>query len=213
MIADEAQARAWLSNLAQCDAVAMERLERLAVLLREENQHQNLISRGTVDRLWQRHIVDSAQLLTHVPRETSGPWLDLGTGAGFPGIVIAILCPDMPVQMVESRSKRAHWLNRVGLELGLENVEVIAKRIEAVADCKVAIISARAFAPLDKSLDLSARFSTTDSLWLLPKGASAQHELDGLAGWNHTFHVKPSLTDPNAGIIVGTLTGRKAKRS
>lgn len=213
MIVDEAQARAWLEGLPECDALAMERLERLVTLLREENERQNLVSRGSLEEVWRRHIADSAQLLCHVPRETSESWLDLGTGAGFPGVVIAILCPERPVLMVESRARRVEWLERVRLSLGLENATIAGQRLEAMADRKVGAISARAFAPLDKLLDLSARFSTTDTLWLLPKGTSAQHELDRLGGWNHKFHVKPSLTDPQAGIIVGTLTGRKARNA
>ena len=213
MITDEAQARAWMQLIPQCDALAMERLERLVELLREENRRQNLISRATIDAIWCRHLVDSAQLLAHVPRETCGRWLDLGTGAGFPGLVIAILCPDQSVSMVEARSRRAQWLDRTRITLGLQNAEVIATRIESVPDTKFDVISARAFAPLDKLLDLSARFSTTATLWLLPKGASAQHELDELTGWDHEFHVKQSITDPGAGIIVGTSAGRKGKNS
>jgi len=213
MITDEAQARAWLELLPQCDALALERLEKLIDLLREENQRQNLVSRTTLDAVWCRHLVDSAQLLVHVPRETSGAWLDLGTGAGFPGLVIAILCPEMSVQMVESRSRRAEWLERACVKLGLEQAEVVGKRVETLHESKFDVISARAFAPLAKLLDLSARFSTTATVWLLPKGVSAQHELDSLGGWIHKFHVKPSLTDPTAGIIVGTVTGRKARKS
>jgi 16S rRNA (guanine527-N7)-methyltransferase len=213
MIADEAQARAWLERLPECDAVAMERLERLVSLLREENQRQNLVSRGSLEEVWRRHIADSAQLLCHVPRETSRPWLDLGTGAGFPGMVIAILCPDRPVCMVESRARRIEWLERVRAELGLDKASIAGQSLEAMPDRKVAAISARAFAPLDKLLDLSARFSTKDTIWLLPKGVSAQHELDRLVGWNHAFHVEPSITDSKAGIIVGNLTGRKARKA
>jgi 16S rRNA (guanine527-N7)-methyltransferase len=209
MIADEAQARAWLESLPQCDAVALERLELLVALLREENERQNLVSRSSLDEVWRRHIVDSAQLLSYVPRETSGPWLDLGTGAGFPGLVIAVLRPEMPVLMVESRSRRIDWLERAIFTLGLDRVEVLGQRLEMTQDREAKVISARAFAPLDKLLDLSARFSTTDTLWLLPKGMSAQHELDGLRGWNRTFRVERSLTDLQAGIIVGTLAGRK----
>jgi 16S rRNA (guanine527-N7)-methyltransferase len=86
----------------------MERLERLAALLAEENRVQNLVSAASLDAVWQRHIVDSAQLLTHVPRGTftavSAPWLDLGTGAGFPGLVIAALHPGCEVLMVRSRA-------------------------------------------------------------------------------------------------------------
>ncbi|MCB2049218.1 MAG: 16S rRNA (guanine(527)-N(7))-methyltransferase RsmG [Novosphingobium sp.] len=213
MIAVEAQARAWLRDLPCCDALAMEQLERLVAMLREENERQNLVSRASLEEVWRRHIVDSAQLLNNVPRETSGPWMDLGSGAGFPGMVAAILRSDDPVWLVESRNRRIDWLNRVRDSLALTNVEVIGERLETVADRKAAIISARAFAPLDKLLDLSARFSTIATHWLLPKGASAQHELDTLRGWKHMFHVEQSLTDPQAGIIVGQLRGRKAKTS
>ncbi|MBM3595071.1 MAG: 16S rRNA (guanine(527)-N(7))-methyltransferase RsmG [Alphaproteobacteria bacterium] len=213
MIADKAQARDWLKQLPECDATAIERLERLVSLLREENQRQNLVSRGSLEGVWLRHIADSAQLLCHVPRETPGPWLDLGTGAGFPGMVIAILCPDRSVCMVESRARRIEWLERLRLDLALDNASVAGQRLEDIPYRKVAVISARAFAPFDKLLDLSARFSTKDTVWLLPKGASAQHELDRLDGWNHAFHVEPSITDSAAGIIVGNLTGRKARKA
>ena len=213
MIADDGEARRWLEGLPQFDKLAEERLETLVALLREENERQNLVSRGTLADVWRRHVADSAQLLLHVSRETSGAWLDLGTGAGFPGLVIAILQPHRPVWLVESRARRIEWLERTRETLSIDQCEVIGKRLEMVPDRKAAVISARAFAPLDKLLDLSARFSTIGTTWLLPKGMSAQHGLDGLRGWKHAFHVEQSLTDPNAGIIVGTLTGRKARKS
>jgi 16S rRNA (guanine527-N7)-methyltransferase len=213
MIEDEGQARDWLLRQPYCDHTARERLECLVGMLREENARQNLVSRSSLEEVWRRHIADSAQLLLHVPRETIAPWLDLGTGAGFPGLVIAALLPDRPVWMVESRARRIDWLGRASEAMGLAHAEVIGQRLETIGDRRAAVISARAFAPLDKLLDLSARFSTTDTIWLLPKGASAQHELDELRGWRHRFHVEPSLTDPSAGIIVGNLAGRKARNS
>jgi 16S rRNA (guanine527-N7)-methyltransferase len=90
LIESEAQAQDWLRQVLGVDDATMARLARLVDLLVEENERQNLIARGTIPMVWQRHIVDSAQLLA-VPRETlpEGPWLDLGTGAGFPGLVIA----------------------------------------------------------------------------------------------------------------------------
>jgi 16S rRNA (guanine527-N7)-methyltransferase len=75
--------------------------ERLIAMLVEENARQNLVSAASLGEVWRRHIVDSAQLVAHVPRETSGAWLDLGTGAGFPGLVVAALRPDMTVRMVD----------------------------------------------------------------------------------------------------------------
>lgn len=217
MILDEEGARAWLRQLPECDAAAMARLERLAELLAAENQRQNLVSAASLGEVWRRHIADSAQLLPHVPRGTS-PWLDLGTGAGFPGLVVAALRPDCEVVLVESRKRRIEWLERAAADLGLNRVCVRGSRLEDVPGQKVAVISARAFAPLDRLLELSARFSTSDTIWLLPKGRSAQQELAMLRGWNHTFHVEQSLTDSEAGVIVGTLAGqtgpaRKGKAS
>jgi 16S rRNA (guanine527-N7)-methyltransferase len=78
---------------------------------------------------------------------------------------------------------------------------------------KMAAISARAFAPLDKLLSLSSRFSTAKTLWVLPKGRSAQQEVGNLKGWRHAFHVEQSMTESQSGIIVGQLFGRKGKSS
>lgn len=212
MIETEDDARAWLSALPDCDAAAMTRLEQLIALLREENQRQNLVSSASLDEVWRRHIVDSAQLIPHVPRETKS-WMDLGTGAGFPGLVIAAIRPDCEVIMVESRKRRIEWLERVCSALGLAQARVLGMRLEAVPTRQVDVISARAFAPLDRLVELSARFSTSDTYWLLPKGRSAAQELAALRGWQHRFHVKQSLTDPQSGIIVGTIHARKGKAS
>ena len=208
MIENEAQARSWLGSLSEADPIAIDRLERLIAMLDAENRQQNLVSAASLGEVWRRHIADSAQLLTYVPRETSSPWLDLGTGAGFPGVVIAALRPDIEVVMVESRKRRIEWLERVIAELGLTRGRVIGSRLEAVESFPAAVISARAFAPLAPLLALSARFSTTDTTWLLPKGRSAAQELHELIGWRQMFHVEQSLTDAEAGIIVGTLLGR-----
>lgn len=212
MIETEDQARAWLRDLPEVDAAAMDRLEGIAALLTEENRRQNLVSAGSLAQVWQRHIVDSAQLLAHVPRGTS-PWLDLGTGAGFPGIVIAALRPDCAVTMVESRTKRIDWLERLIEALDLAKARVAGSRLELVESFPVRAISARAFAPLPQLLALSARFSTKDTIWLLPKGRSAAQELAELSGWSHMFHVEQSLTDPEAGLIVGTVTGQATPRN
>jgi 16S rRNA (guanine527-N7)-methyltransferase len=213
MITSETAAQAWLAALPEWDPAAAERIACLIALLAEENARQNLVAAASLPVVWQRHIVDSAQLLTHVPRETSGPWLDLGTGAGFPGLVIAALRPDCEVVMVESRARRVEWLERARIALGLDHARVVGARLELVESRPFSVISARAFAPLVRLLDLSARFSTKDTLYLLPKGRSAQQELLELRGWNHMFHVEQSLTDPEAGVIVGQLLGKKGKKS
>jgi 16S rRNA (guanine527-N7)-methyltransferase len=213
MLVDEGDALTWLHSLPEWNAAAEERLATLVELLGEENGRQNLVSAASLAEVWRRHIADSAQLLRHVPRETSGPWLDLGTGAGFPGLVVAALRPECEVLLVESRKRRVEWLERARIAMDLAAVTVIGARVELVETRKVRTISARAFAPLPRLIELSARFSTAETVWLLPKGRSAQQELDELTGWAHKFHVEPSLTDPEAGVIVGTLTGRKGKKS
>jgi 16S rRNA (guanine527-N7)-methyltransferase len=207
VIATEVEARAWLEALPDANDAAIGRLERLIAMLRVENLRQNLVSAASLDEIWRRHIVDSAQLLTYVPRETS-PWLDLGTGAGFPGLVIAALRPCCEVVMVESRKRRIDWLKHAVAALGLERARVVGSRLEAVDAFPATVISARAFANLNPLLALSARFSTSDTTWLLPKGKSAAQELVELTGWRHMFHVEQSVTDADAGIIVGKLLGK-----
>ncbi len=203
MITDEESAKAYVAQ--HCDVTAMSKLGRFIELLTAENARQNLVAKPTLDVIWQRHIADSAQLLEHVPRET-GLWLDLGTGAGLPGLVIAIMRPSWRIMLVESRKRRIEWLESLVREFSLDNCEVVGRRLELVESVPASVICARAFAPLRNTLDLSARFSTSETLWLLPKGRSAAQELDDLpAKQKKLFHVEQSLTDEASGIIVGKL--------
>lgn len=202
VLRDEPSARAFVEGLT--DAAGMLRLEALSAALINENQRQNLISRPSEAQMWVRHIADSAQLLRFVPRETpSRPWLDLGTGAGFPGLVIAALRPEWKIVLVESRGRRVEWLEHMVRELDLGNCRVEGRRLELVEPFKASVISARAFAPLEKLLSLSAPFSTKATTYLLPKGRSAAQELQAMPRKiRGMFHVEQSLTDEEAGIIV-----------
>ena len=202
----------WLSGLGEYTPLAAARLGEFVRLLTDENRSQNLVSQASLDAVWTRHVIDSAQLLKHVPHGTMPKrWLDLGTGAGFPGVVIAALLPDTEVVLVESRTRRIDWLERASRALELANVRIAGCRLEALDDRPFEAISARAFAPLDRLLDLAWRFSTTETIWLLPKGRSAQLELDSLQGWQHSLRILPSETDSAAGIIVGMVSGRKGR--
>lgn len=205
MIETEEQARAFCAE--RCDSAAMERLERFIPMLAVENQQQNLVSKPSLEMVWTRHIADSVQLFDYVPRGTMaeiGPWLDLGTGAGFPGLALALARPDLSMMLVESRKRRVEWLQRICDEFGLSNCRVIGSRLESVETCEVGVITARAFAPLGKLLELSARFSTRSTTWLLPKGRSGAIELsEQPAAIRAMFHVEQSATDPSAGILVG----------
>lgn len=215
LLADEEGARAYIAEL--LDAEGMARLDRLAAMLVRENDRQNLVAAATLPALWRRHLADSAQLLAHVPRETAdemdrgGAWLDLGTGAGFPGLVLAAMRPNWDVRLVESRKKRVEWLDFVRVELELAQCRVMGSRLELVESFEASVISARAFAPLPRLLDLSTRFSTNATFWLLPKGRSAVQELTSLPeSMRKLFHVEQSITDANAGIIVGTVNSSTA---
>ena len=127
----------------------------------------------------------------------------------MPGLVVAAMRPEWPVVLVESRRKRIDWLARMASEMGLDRCRVEGSRLELVKSVPAGVISARAFAPLDRILSLSARFSTADTLWLLPKGRSAAQELQELPKRQGAlFHVEQSQTDADAGIIVGHLAGK-----
>lgn len=204
-MSDEAAARAFCAE--RVDAAGVTRLERFAALLAEENRQQNLVSSGSLATVWQRHFADSLQLLDHVPRETLGPWLDLGSGAGVPGLVLACARPDTEIVLVESRKRRVDWLIRAASRLELPKCRVIGMRLENVETFAAGLIVARAFAPLGKLLQLSARFSTRDTTWLLPKGRSAAQELsEQPPDVRALFHVEQSRTDPEGGILIGRGT-------
>lgn len=208
---DEAEARHWLKEELGVSRETIARLDACASFLREENANQNLVSAATLDSLWARHIVDSAQLLP-LAKDRQGAWLDLGSGAGFPGLIVAALRPK-PVTLVESRRLRVEFLRRAAALLGAEP-EIIAADIRRVPARPFAVISARAFAPLPRLLDLAIRFSTENTLWLLPKGRKAKSELEAVRGaWQGDFRLEPSLTDADAQIIVATGVCPRGGRS
>lgn len=214
-LTDEAAARAWIEAGLGVSRESMAQLDAYVALLRDENLRQNLIAASTAgDQMWVRHIADSAQLLLHRPEiDAGGSWLDLGSGPGLPGLVIAILAPQLGMTLVESRALRAAFLQRAIAELGLGNrVIVEAQPVARLTVKKYDTISARAFAPLPRLIDMSARFAAGHTLWLLPKGQNAVNELSTLpTEWQRLFHVESSVTDPAAAILVGQ--GRAQVRS
>ncbi len=207
----EQEAQRWLEEKLGVSRETMRRLQEFRKFLLLEAEKQNLISAATREHIWVRHILDSAQLLLHLPKNMKeSKWLDLGSGAGFPGIVAALLGAG-PVTLVESRARRIDYLGRAIDHLGLEGYASVAgMRLEKLETRKYGVISARAFAPLPKLLKLAARFSTENSCWLLPKGRNAAKELDEVQRqkeWRGRldFRLEPSLTDAEAGILTGRL--------
>lgn len=201
----EAEAQQWLRAQFAPTAATEEKVAHYLRLLRAEMAQQNLIAEASWPQVWARHVVDSAQLLRFTrDQDAESLWLDLGSGAGFPGVIAALLRPG-PVWLVESRRRRTDFLQHVVGELALaEQVTVQPMRLEALGSSPASVIAARAFAPLPKLLALAGRFSTPHTLWLLPKGANAASELAQIApSWQRLFHVKQSVTQPGAGILVG----------
>lgn len=193
----EAEARARAAEIA---GDAMPLLERYVALLLDENSRQNLVARSTEATLWSRHLLDSLQL-ARFARGDDRTWLDIGTGAGFPGLVIATL-GRWRMTLVEPRRRRADFLSRVVAELGLDGVSVVAADVRSVTGT-FDIVSARAVAQMADIFAWCRGCSASGTRFILPKGRSARGDVDSAAqGWQGSFHVEQSLTDPDAGIVI-----------
>ncbi|OWJ73212.1 16S rRNA (guanine(527)-N(7))-methyltransferase RsmG [Haematobacter missouriensis] len=184
--------------------VSRETLERLEVyerLLRKWNPKINLVSTSTLDDLWGRHFRDSAQLLTF--SRDFGAWVDLGSGGGFPGMVIAILGmgKDRSFTLVESDQRKAAFLSTVAREASVK-VNVISQRSEAIPPLKADVVSARALAPLPRLLSMVERHLAQNGVALLPKGRGVEREIhEALEKFRFDVQKFPSETDPNGVIL------------
>lgn len=208
----EEQAADWLRNNFHASRETLERLDAFIAFLRREALSQNLISASTLETIWSRHIVDSAQLLTLLPHDSAATdsWIDLGSGAGFPGIVVGMLS-NFNVTLVESRARRIDYLQRAVAMLDMDKrITVAGMPLERLPTAPYSVISARAFAPLPRLFDLAARFSTDKTIWLLPKGRNAVKEWEAVqTEWTGDFRIEPSVTDAESGILVGRLSGMR----
>lgn len=185
----------------------LRRLDVIADLLSLWQKTINLVSPATLPELWERHVADSLQLLNHVPPHVRR-WVDLGSGGGFPGLVIAAALAEREgarVALVESDTRKAAFLREAARRAELP-AEVHARRIEQVAEALAPgteVVSARALAPLPKLLELSAPFLAAGALGVFPKGRDAERELTEAAkGWTLDFDLHPSLSDPHGRILV-----------
>ena len=179
-------------------------LEQLADLVRRWNPAINLVSKSTIPDLWNRHIVDSAQLFSH-GSPTAKLWLDLGSGGGFPGIVVSVLAkelqPQLKVALVEADLRKATFLREACRTLNL-NAQVHSTRIESLPPAQADTLSARALAPLPSLLAFADQHLNTGGIALFPKGAQHEAELSE-ARKSYTFDAKlfPSLSEPTAAIL------------
>lgn len=199
----EEKARGRVAELVGVEACR--RLDHLADLVLAENERQNLIGGSTVAHLWARHMLDSLQLLP-LATGADGPWVDIGTGGGFPGLAIAAAVL-RPVVLVEPRRGRAEFLQRAAETLGLNHVTVRQAKIEAVDDVAAAVISARAVAPVEKLLQAAQRCATPRTRWLFLRGRVTHEERDRWIQARIMFHVEQSLTDPASAVVVVTGAG------
>ena len=181
----------------------MERLDHLVRLVVTENERQNLVAPSTIATIWNRHVLDSIQLLA-LAKDTDGLWLDIGTGGGFPGMVLAASSP-RPFVFAEPRRRRADFLREAAEALELTNVNVCQCKVERVFEIRATVISARAVAPIEDVFAAAKHCSTWNTTWLLPRGASASSDLhDTQRMWHGQFGLEPSVTDPVSHIVVAT---------
>jgi 16S rRNA (guanine527-N7)-methyltransferase len=202
----EDEAKSWVGKrFGESGATQM---ASLAALVVAEAGRQNLIAPSTLEAIWSRHIVDSAQLIA-LAADTPGDWLDIGTGAGFPGLVIAALT-ERHVILVEPRKRRAEFLERAAGALGIgDRVRVVAGKVEAV-ETPVAVISARAVAPLSTLFASAIQCARRGTLWLLPTGRTAREEVEtARRTWQGRFHVEHSATDTDSLIVLAKGVSRR----
>jgi 16S rRNA (guanine527-N7)-methyltransferase len=192
------------------------RLDRLIELLLEAQQRMNLVARSTLREIWTRHVADSLQLIALAP--SARVWIDLGSGGGFPGLVIACALVGQAgarVHLVESTKKKAVFLEEAARALRLP-VIVHPVRIEEFAATfgeRCDVVTARAVAPLDKLLDLAAPLLKTGAKGLFLKGQDVEAELtDAAKCWTIKSTLVPSKTNPHARVVVIHSAARRDKQ-
>jgi 16S rRNA (guanine527-N7)-methyltransferase len=197
-------------DLGRAFNVSRETIDQLscyAALLAQWQPRINLVAPSTLPDVWHRHIADSAQLFTFAPPGTR-TWLDIGSGAGFPGLVIAIMAHAIGgprVTLIESDRRKSAFLAEVARKTGI-SVEIHTARIEQIATQgmlgQVDVVSARALAPLVRLIPLSLPFFGTETLGLFPKGRDVESELaEARAKWVFDVETTASLTDVDGRIV------------
>lgn len=180
------------------------RLTQYLVVLNKWNHKINLVAPSTLQNAWHRHFADSAQLWALSPHEKHS-WLDIGSGAGFPGLVIAAMAaekaPQMEVTLIESDKRKCVFLQTAAREMGV-NINVVSKRIEELPSMNADIISARALASLPQLLEFAEKHRNPDGICLFPKGARANSELTAAtSSWHIQSEAVPSITDSEAVVL------------
>ncbi len=176
-----------------------ERLEAYAAILEKWQPAINLVGRDSLPDLWRRHMLDSAQLFPLIPARAR-ILVDLGSGAGFPGLVLAAMgVPE--VHLIESDARKASFLRETGRIMGLAPV-IHARRVEDMAPLGADVITARALAPLANLLNLGEKFLLPHTICLFLKGKGVDEELtEARETWNMTVKRQISASDPSGTIL------------
>ena len=189
----------------QISALATERLQIFVGLLAKWNAAINLVSPTSLAEVWTRHVADSAQVLDVAPIRRAR-WLDMGSGAGFPGIVIALITADTPnpveMTLVESDKRKAAFLSTVSRETGVPMI-IQAARIEAVVPQNADTVSARALAPLVRLCSFAERHLAPHGAALFLKGGHYDAEIaEARRTWSFALDVRRSSTDPAGAVLI-----------
>jgi 16S rRNA (guanine527-N7)-methyltransferase len=189
----------------------LQRLEVYAGLLAKWQAKINLVGPATLPDLWRRHFLDSAQLLPLLP-SVNGTLADLGSGAGFPGLVLAIMT-GWRVHLLDSDQRKCAFLRQVALDCGvLDRVTIHAKRIEQVTGIAADVVTARACAPLGELLALAEPFIGEKGTGLFLKGAQAEEELtQAQRHWTMRLDRRGSISDPAGVILIVTQLKQKGQ--
>ena len=181
-----------------------ELLSVYATLLRRWQTKINLVSSSTLENLWVRHIEDSLQLIEFA--ESKNRWLDLGTGAGFPGMVVAIQLrktPEATVHLIESDAKKCAFLKEVARETQAPVIIHRARIENIVASIAADVVTARALAPLPKLIEFAAPLMERGAIGLFPKGRNLDSELKmAKLSTGYSFELKPNKIDPEGKIVL-----------
>jgi 16S rRNA (guanine527-N7)-methyltransferase len=204
-----------IDDFVQDTAVSRETAARLAVyadVLTDWQSRMNLVGPSTLHDVWRRHMLDSAQLAPLAGDRLGGTWLDIGAGAGFPGLVLAVLGAGH-VHLVESITKKCRFLAAAAEALGVANrVTIHNARIETLARFNADVITARACAALDKLLEWGQWFANANTLWILPKGQDVESELTQAAkSWIFEVNTAPSRSDSRGQILLLKTVRRKGQ--
>lgn len=202
--------------LSQIFPITPTQQHRLTILLETLTRWQpvvNLVGRSSLQDPWRRHVLDCGQLASFLP-EAPCDVLDLGSGAGFPGLVIAVLAPRARVILVESHGRKAAFLTAAAQAMGVQ-VDIRCERAESLQDIRVDVVTARAFAPLPVLLTYASKFLDPRGICLFLKGREVGNELTSAQRfWNMRFQTTPSLSSTDGVVLrIEELTSRDEPRT